>query len=216
MVVSLEDSLRRLRTDYVDIYHLHGVRPDAYTDLRDRLLPTLVKLKEQGKIRYLGITEAFNDDPGHALLAQALDDDLFDVVMVGFNLLNQSARELVFPRTRAQNVGTLIMFAVRRALSRPARLRELLDELAARGQLDKRTAEAGLDFLLHADGAHSLPDAAYRFVRDEPGAHVVLSGTGSRAHLLENLASLEAPALPARDRERLLTLFEGVADITGQ
>jgi L-galactose dehydrogenase len=64
-----------------------------------------------------------------------LADDLWDVVMVGFNLLNQSARHKVFARTLERNVGTLIMFAVRRALSRPERPRELLDERAARGKL---------------------------------------------------------------------------------
>jgi aryl-alcohol dehydrogenase-like predicted oxidoreductase len=212
---SLEQSLRRLRTEYVDIYHLHGVRPAQYVELRERLLPTLQKLREQGKIRFLGITEAFAADPTHDMLVRALQDDLWDVVMVGFNLLNQSARDKIFPLTLARNVGTLIMFAVRRALSRPDRLRELLGDLAARGKIGRELVDTGLDFLLHAEGARSLPDAAYRFVRDEPGAHVVLSGTGNVEHLLENVASLARPALPGRDRARLIELFRGVEDVSG-
>jgi len=215
VVRSLEDSLRRLRTDYVDIYHLHGVRPNQYEALRDRLVPTLHKLREQGKIRFLGITEAFAADPTHDMLSRALADDLWDVVMVGFNLLNQSAREKVFPRTLERNVGTLIMFAVRRALSRPDRLRELLLDLAARGKVERSLVDDGLDFLLHAEGASSLPDAAYRFCRDEPGAHVILSGTGSVEHLLENVHSLARPPLPERDRARLIELFSGVNDVSG-
>jgi len=215
VVRSLEDSLRRLRTDYVDIYHLHGVRPDQYESLRDRLVPTLHKLRAQGKIRFLGITEAFAADPTHDMLERALTDDLWDVVMVGFNLLNQSARDKVFPRTLERNVGTLIMFAVRRALSRPDRLRELLIDLSARGKVDRSLVDGGLDFLLHAEGATSLPDAAYRFCRDEPGAHVVLSGTGSVEHLLENVHSLARPSLPGRDRARLIEVFSGVNDVSG-
>ncbi|HEY6879108.1 MAG TPA: aldo/keto reductase [Polyangiales bacterium] len=215
LVRSLEASLRRLRTDYIDIYHLHGVRPGRYVELRDRLLPTLIKLREQGKIRFFGITEAFHDDPQHTMLQAALADDLWDVVMVGFNMLNQSARELVFPRTLAQQVGTLIMFAVRRALSQSERLAQLLNELAARGKIDPETAAQGLGYLIHESGAVSMVDAAYRFCRDEPGAHVVLSGTGSAAHLRDNVRSLSRPVLPARDRARLIAQFSGVDDVSG-
>jgi len=213
---SLEASLRRLKTDYVDVYHLHGVRPAQYATLRERLLPTLQELKAEGKIRFIGLTEAFNADPAHQTLDRALADDDWDVVMIGFNILNQSARERVFPRTIARRVGTLIMFAVRRALSRPDRLRELLQDLAARGKISREIAEQGLDFVLGAGGASSLPDAAYRFVRDEPGAHVILSGTGDEAHLRENVRSLDAPPLPAATRARLIELFQAVDDVSGQ
>lgn len=216
LVDSLEQSLRRLHTDYVDIYHLHAVQPSNYEALRDALVPTLHKLRDQGKIRFLGITEAFHADPQHQMLQQALDDDLWDVVMVGFNLLNQSARRTVFARTLERDVGTLIMFAVRRALSRPARLRELLEELAARGKVPPSLVEEGLTFLLREDGASSLPDAAYRFCRAEPGAHVILSGTSSIDHLRENVTSIARPPLQERDRARLIELFGAVDDVTGQ
>jgi aryl-alcohol dehydrogenase-like predicted oxidoreductase len=215
VVQSLEASLRRLNTDYIDVYHLHAVRPGSYASLRERLLPTLQDLRTQGKIRFIGLTEAFNADPKHEVLVEALRDDDWDVVMVGFNALNQSARERVFPATLDKRVGTLIMFAVRRALSRPDRLRELLQDLAARGTISREVAEQGLDFVLGAGGASSLPDAAYRFVRDEPGAHVILSGTGDEAHLRENVRSLDAPPLPAATRARLIELFQGVDDVSG-
>ena len=215
VVRSLEDSLRRLGTDYVDVYHLHGVRPDAYADGRERLAPALLRLREQGKIRFLGITEAFAVDPDHRMLARALADDLWDVVMVGFNILNQSARRTIFPAAIERRVGTLVMFAVRRALSRAERLREVLAELAARGKLPPEAAEQGLEFLLRDGVAGSIPDAAYRFCQDEPGVHVVLSGTGSHEHLVENIRALTGPALPARARERLAHLFARVDDVSG-
>ena len=69
------------------------------------------------KLRFIGITEGFNSDSGHDMLQRALQDDVWDVMMVGFNILNQSARERVFPTAMEKNVGILIMFAVRRALS---------------------------------------------------------------------------------------------------
>lgn len=215
VTLGLEASLKRLGTDYVDIYHLHGVAPDEYPALRDRVVPELTRLREQGKLRFIGITEKFLADPAHRMLTQALEDDVWDVVMVGFNLLNQSARERVFARTRACNVGTLVMFAVRRALSRPERLAELLNDLHRRGRISAEAAASGLDFLVRADAAASIPDAAYRYCRYEPGAHVVLSGTKNPSHLLENLASLSRPDLPAADRARLDELFRGIDDVSG-
>ncbi|WP_437574762.1 aldo/keto reductase [Sorangium sp. So ce887] len=215
VVSSLHASLGRLGTDHIDVYHLHGVLPHHYADLRERIVPVLLRLREQGKIRFLGITEAFAADPSHAMLEQALRDDFWDVVMVGFNLLNQSARTSVFPLTRAKNVGTLIMFAVRRALSQPERLRELLADLAERGKVSTELAAEGLDGLLEGEDISSLPDAAYRFCRDEPGAHVILSGTSSVAHLLENARSIDAPPLTARARERLIEAFARVDDVSG-
>jgi predicted aldo/keto reductase-like oxidoreductase len=95
-VKGLEDSLQRLGTDYVDVYHLHGVRDEQYDYARDNLVPLLLKLKAQGKIRFLGITEVFAADPAHRMMQRAVQDDYWDVVMVGFNILNQSARDRIF------------------------------------------------------------------------------------------------------------------------
>ena len=93
----VDGCLRRLQTDCVDILHLHGVAAEDYAYIREELVPALLELREEGKIRFVGITEAFIPDPQHRMLAQALKDDCWDVMMVGFNLLNQSARERVFP-----------------------------------------------------------------------------------------------------------------------
>jgi hypothetical protein len=46
------------------------VGPDEYPALRDRVLPTLERLREQGKVRFLGITETFLADPAHRMLEQ--------------------------------------------------------------------------------------------------------------------------------------------------
>ena len=126
---SFERSLKNLGTDYIDIYHLHGVILQDYDYLYSEIVPTLLELRDQDKIRYIGITERFNPDPDHSMLERALQDDVWDVMMVGFNILNQSARNRVLAKTIEKNIGVLIMFAVRLALSRPKRLKECIDEL---------------------------------------------------------------------------------------
>ncbi|MBX3011568.1 MAG: aldo/keto reductase [Caldilineaceae bacterium] len=214
----LEASLKRLGTDYIDVYHLHGVRPEQYEDLVAAVGPTLQQLRQQGKIRFIGITELTNSDPNHTMLQRALQDDLWEVMMVGFNLLNQSARQRVFAETQAKGIGVLIMFAVRLALSRPARLQEVLQELAAKGEIDPQEFDQAdpLGFLVREGGAVSVPDAAYRFCRDEPGAHVVLVGTGNPDHLQENLASFDRPPLTPAVVARVQQLFRRVDSVSGQ
>jgi aryl-alcohol dehydrogenase-like predicted oxidoreductase len=214
----LEQSLRRLGTEYVDLYHLHGVEPDHYPFAVNRLVPALVKLREQGKIRGVGITEAFGADPQHRMLQQALCDNCFDVVMVGFNLLNQSARVRVLEKTKQENVGVLIMFAVRKALSRPVQLREAIQKLKEQGLVDLAgyDSQEPLEFLLTEAGASSYPDAAYRYCRHEPGVHVVLTGTGNLLHLGSNVESLLKPPLPAPVLLKLREIFAKVDCVSGR
>jgi len=129
--------------------------------------------------------------------------------MVGFHMMHQNARERVFPLTRANRVGTLLMFVVRNIFSRPELLRTTIRNLVAAGELPQWLTEGPdpLEFLLHESGASTIPDAAYRFVRHEPGVDVVLFGTGDPEHLRTNIASLLKPPLPKPDRERLAALF---------
>jgi aryl-alcohol dehydrogenase-like predicted oxidoreductase len=215
---SLAQSLERLRTDHVDIYHLHGVALEDYDYLASEIVPTLRRLRDQGRIRFIGITEGFNRDPGHAMLQRALQDDVWDVMMVGFNMLNQSARDRVFPTAMAKGVGILIMFAVRLALSKPERLVQVLRELIGRGEVNAADIDMDdpLGFLVHEGGAASLTDAAYRFCRYEPGTHVILSGTGNPDHLRANVRSFSRPPLPQEDAARLRHIFRRVDSVTGQ
>ena len=213
---SLEQSLRRLRTDYIDIYHVHGVEPQEYPYVSDNLVADLLRLKEQGKIRFMGVTEAFIEDTKHQMLQRALEDRWWDVVMVGFNILNQSARAAVLSKTLERNTGVLVMFAVRKALSQPARLSEIWAELKQKGLVDGGSSVGGpLDFLIKEGSSSTIPEAAYRFCRHEPGVHVVLSGTGSADHLKANIESLTKPPLPAAVIARLREIFGKVDCITG-
>jgi L-galactose dehydrogenase len=215
---SLEESLKHLGTDYVDIYYLHGAVLKDYDYLMSEVVPVLQKMRGQGKIRFIGVTEFFNADPQHAMLQRALQDDIWDVMMVGFNMLNQSARERVFPKTIQKNIGAVVMFAVRLAFSRPERLRQIIEELIKNKQIYSSDIDIDnpLGFLIHEGGAISLTDAAYRFCRYEPGPHVIFSGTGSIDHLEANIESFERPPLPQEDIIKLRNIFKNVDSVTGQ
>ena len=151
------------------------------------------------------VTRSGYDD----LLRRAVEDEVWDVVMVAFHMMHQNARAKVFPRTIANRVGTLLMFAVRNIFSRPERLASALRELTRRRELPRWLADAPnpLGFLVHEAGASTITEAANRFARHEPGVDVVLFGTGEPDHLRANIAALSAPPLPLADRLTLTKLF---------
>jgi aryl-alcohol dehydrogenase-like predicted oxidoreductase len=98
------------------------------------------------------------------------------------------------------------MLAVRGIFAKPERV-----AVAMRGRCDR----AGESWLAKAEplppgsegGASNITEAAYRFVRHEPGVDVVLFGTGDAGHLRTNIQSLLKPPLPEADREKLAALF---------
>ncbi len=214
---SLEQSLTNLGTDHVDIYHVHGAAPKDYRNAVERHLPTLLRLRDEGKIRAVGITERFVVDSSHQMVERAVRDNVWDVIMVGFNLLNPCARRNIFPLTAANGVGVLVSYALRRALSQPERLKKLCAQLVADGAVPAGALnlEDPLDFVTQEGAAVSVQDAAYRFCRHEPGVDVVLTGTGNPQHLKSNVESFCRPPLPAPVQQRLKELFGNIEGLTG-
>jgi aryl-alcohol dehydrogenase-like predicted oxidoreductase len=209
VVASLDNSLRLLGTDYVDVFNLHGIEAHEYDYALNTIAPALLREKEKGKIRHIGLTENPIVDFTNEMLRRAVRDPIWEVYMVGFHMMHQGARRDVFPITQQKGIGTLIMFAVRSIFADPLRVAREMKELARKGLVEKWLGETDdpLGFLVHAGGAANMIDAAYRFVRHEPGVDVVLFGTGDVAHLRTNVASLLKPPLPATDRAKLSALF---------
>ncbi len=209
LVANVDASLVRLKTDYVDVFLLHGVPPADYDHCMSVYAPALLREVEKGKIRFLGLSETSPRDPEQAMLKRALADDVWRVYMLAFHMLNQGARRDIFPATQRQGIGTLMMFVVRNIFSRAGLLQETVAKLIAEGKLDAAAVDQAdpLGFLRYDGGAQTLTDAAYRFARYEPGSDVVLFGTSNRRHLEANIKSILMPPLPARDVQKLYDLF---------
>jgi aryl-alcohol dehydrogenase-like predicted oxidoreductase len=217
VVASLDNSLRLLGTDTIDVFNLHGVYAHEYKHAIENIVPALLEQKAKGKIRHIGITENPIEDHINAMLKLAERDSVWEVYMVGFHMMHQGARKNVFPHTRAKGIGTLLMFAVRSIFADPPRIAREMKELAANRLVDKSLGEGNdpLGFLVHAAGASNLTEAAYRYARHEPGVDIVLFGTGDAGHLKSNVASLLKPPLPQADRDKLATLFGHLTTGTG-
>ena len=209
IVASLDKSLRQLDTDYIDVYQLHGVPPAAYDHAAERSGPGAAAGEGKGQV------PPSRDYRNRAPRPRAPD---IKSGSTGRRLGRRDGRvphdasECAGPGLSADpanRVGTLLMFAVRNIFSQPERLRATVRDLAAAGEVPQSLAdtEDPLEFLIHEGGASTVPDAAYRFVRHEPGVDVVLFGTGDPEHLRTNIASILKPPLPAADSAQLSTLF---------
>jgi len=169
----------------------------------------LVRLKEQGKVRHVGITETSPNDPEQRMLTQAIQEAPWEVTMLAYSLMNQGARHRIFPATRRRGVGTLLMFVVRNLFSKAAYRHDIFARLVEQGHLDASILADGdpLGFLVAEGAAESITDAAYRYARHEQGVDVVLFGTGDKAHVKDNVDSILRPSLAPRIIERIHATF---------
>jgi aryl-alcohol dehydrogenase-like predicted oxidoreductase len=183
----VEQSLKTLRTDRIDVLHLHAVSPSQYPSAVAKALPLLLKMKEEGKVRAVGITEQYLGDPGHKMLRDAVGIPAFDSVMVGFNLRDPSAADFVIPAAAEAGIGVIGMFAVRGL---------------------GRDPDKELNKIIIETGSRGLPDLAYRYCRHQCGMGVVLTGTGDPEHLRQNVEAVLSPPLPAPMLQRLEAWFD--------
>ena len=107
LLEELDTSLRNLRTDWIDVYQLHGV---SSREQWDRIrspggaLEALYEARDKGKIHHLGIT---SHDP--ALLSEIVKEDIFETIMIPYNYLATIPAEELLPLCHKMNVGTVAM-----------------------------------------------------------------------------------------------------------
>lgn len=114
---SAEESLRRLRRDRLDILLGHGIRTLESLDryMNDGCYEAMARLREQGKVRFIGISELSTVDGTHEILKRAVPTGALDVVMLTINLLLQNAVESVLPLCARHDVGTAVMMPLNQA-----------------------------------------------------------------------------------------------------
>lgn len=212
LAASAEASLRRLKRGRLDILLGHGLRTLESLDrfMNGGCLDAMVRLRAQGTVRFIGISELSEGDGTHEILQRAVPTGAFDVVMLTLNFLLQTAAESVLPLCRRHHVGTVVMMPLNQAsresglVSVPAAL-ECVRRHVAKGNLPARapyTDASLLEFLQ----PYPVPEAALRYVL----AHDVSTccvGMASPDRLQANLRALERPCLDPDRMRRLRELF---------
>ena len=212
---SMERSLDRLETDYVDVMMIHGILASEYESVVERFVPVLERMRDQGKVRFRGFSTRYIADPAQKIVPYALrsDPDLWDVVMLKYGILNQIMAKDAMPLAVENGVGVLNMASVRIKLPIPALLEELIVEWKDKGYVapDSIPAQDPLGWLVN-DDVDSVVSAAYKFAADHPAISSVITGTSNPEHLESNIAALEEPRLQDGDSTRLRLLFGDIAE----
>ena len=212
---SMERSLDRLETDYVDVMMIHGILASEYESVVERFVPVLERMRDKGKVRFRGFSTRYIADPAQEIVPYALrsDPDLWDVVMLKYGILNQIMAKDAMPLAVENGVGVLNMASVRIKLPIPALLEKLIAEWKDKGYIapDSIPAQDPLGWLVN-DDVDSVVSAAYKFAADHPAVSSVITGTSNPEHLESNIAALEEPRLHDGDSTRLRLLFGDIAE----
>jgi aryl-alcohol dehydrogenase-like predicted oxidoreductase len=230
--ISLEGSLARLRLDRVDILHLHnpitgngGGSSLSVRQVLDEVVPAFERLRQQGKIRFLGIT-ALGDT---AALHQVIDAHAFDSAQVVYNMLNPSAAEelptsypaqdygRLFDHTKAAGVGVVgIRVLAGGALSGSAERHPIAspapEPLGSAMSYDADIDRARRLIALVKEGfATSLTEAATRFALSHPAMGTILVGMATPQQFEDALAAAQKGPLPPAALDRLSALRQTFA-----
>ncbi len=202
---SVEESLRLLKRDHIDILMIHEPdRPGQYdwwTDpvaFHGPVLDLLAELRRNGTIRYTGLggTTAYE-------LARIIRTGRFDVVLTAFNysLLWREAEIEVLPAAREQGMGIIIGSP----LQQGALARRYDEEIASGApwlSSPRRAQYRALYAFLDEIGL-PLTEVALRFVISNPHISCTLMGARSQAEVEQNVAAVEKGPLPADILKRL-------------
>jgi len=216
LVESVETSLRRLQRDHVDVLLGHGIRSLETLErfMADGCYEAMLRLKQQGKARFIGISELSEADGTHEVLQRAIPTNAFDVVMVTMNMLLQTAAHTVLPLCHEFDVGTVVMMPLNQpssdcGLTSVSAALEAVRRLVSQSDLPAAapyTSPDVFDFLT----PHAIPDAALRYVL----AHAISTccvGTLSVDRMKQNLSAIDPPYLDDFRLRRIRDLFGGVS-----
>jgi L-galactose dehydrogenase/L-glyceraldehyde 3-phosphate reductase len=229
---SLEGSLARLRLERVDIFHLHnpvteqgGGTALSVRQVLDDVVPAFERLRQHGKIRFLGMT-AVGDT---VALHQVIDSGVFDSAQIVYNMLNPSAAvELpqnypaqdyrrLFDHTKANGVGVVgIRVLAGGALSGSAERHPIAgpapEPIGSAMSYDADIDRARRLSPLVAEGfAGSLTEAATRFAISHPAMGTILVGLATPQQFEDSLIAVEKGPLPQDALDRLAALQQAFA-----
>lgn len=204
---SLEGSLRRLRTDYLDVLLLHNPDADMYAGT-DPLWEALERAREEGKIRHFGASLDFAAE-AEACLANTGSE----VLEILFSVFHQDVRR-AFPAIRRRGAGTIVKVPLDSGwLTGRFDAKSRFGGIRSRwtpGQIEQRARLVSQLHWLTADGT-PLAEKALGYVLAYDEVSCVIPGLRNTRQLDGNLAAVGRPLGPS-ERERLETFWE---DFTG-
>ena len=204
----MDESLRRLQTDYIDLYQLHN--PTVEVIERGAVWEVLEHAKKAGKIRHYGVSINSMEE-GTA----AVKDGRAETIQVEYNLLAQEPAETFFPAAQQANIGVIARVPLKRGIL-TGKLKQS-DEQRFQGEDVRARSFKGeafaqelakaeqLKFLAHGP-VQSLGQAAIAFCIAHPAVSVVIPGARNAEQMRENASAADIE-IPAADLDKISDLW---------
>jgi aryl-alcohol dehydrogenase-like predicted oxidoreductase len=197
---SIERSLKRLRTDRVDLVQLHSCALDVLR--RGDAIAALETARSRGWTRYIGYS-------GDGAAARgAVESGRFDTLQTSVSIADQEAIELTLPLARERGMGVIAKRPIANVAWRYAR------KPAEPYYQDYWERLRTLDYPFLRGAAKSGVKTALRFTLGVPGVHTAIVGTTKPERWRENAALLGDGRLPEAERERIRARWKAVAPPT--
>ena len=189
---AVRDSLKRLQTDYIDLYQLHGGTID---DPIDETIEAFEELKQGGLIREYGISSI----RPNVIREYAKKSDIVSV-MTQYSLFDRRPEEFTLKFLESHNIGVLVRGAVAKGLlaGKPAveYLSHSQDEVArVQGELQHSFSQE-----------RTIAQTAIRYCLDSKTVSTVVAGASNEAQLKENIATLGSAPLTENELQKLKEL----------
>ncbi|WP_232058157.1 aldo/keto reductase [Cohnella abietis] len=198
---SVEDSLNRLQTDWIDLLQIHDVEKQQYEVIMNETVPALQKLQQDGKIRYIGVTTR-----DLQLLMRYMRTACFDAIQfyARYMLIDYTAKDEVLPLASSMGIGVIngSVLGMGILADAPAHFldQETLDQAEYRMEQLK---------FLRKQESKGLIEPGMRFSLGNPDIHVTLTGTSSLNSLRNNLSFCDGKGLEPNDLLKVQALFQG-------
>jgi aryl-alcohol dehydrogenase-like predicted oxidoreductase len=185
VIAGVEQSLRRLRTDYLDVVQFHA-SPTTETLRDEGGLEALLELQRAGKVRFIGMSGTLPNLP------EQIDAGVFDVFQIPYSAVQREHEELI-SSAAASGAGTVIRGGVAKGALATDK-HEASPRGLTPGEVLDTWQRAHLDDLL---GGASRSEFVLRFTLSHPNVHTTIVGTVDAAHLAANVAAARKGPLPA-------------------
>jgi len=183
-IEQMEQSFKRLRTSHIDLIQVHNLI-DTQTHL-----DTLRRWKEQGRIRYIGVTHYRVD--AYAELARVIRDETLDCVQFNYSIATREAEHMLLPLAAEQRTAVLIN-------------RAFEDGRLFAQVRGKPLPEWAAEFDCTSWGQYFL-----KYVISHPAVSCVIPATSKLKHLVDNMGAGRGRLPDAAMRARMVTHFESL------
>jgi aryl-alcohol dehydrogenase-like predicted oxidoreductase len=182
----IEQSLRRLGTDRLDLVQVH-MSPSRAQLAADRTVETMLSLRDEGKVRFIGMSGILPNLPDHIAMG------VFDVFQIPYSAVQREHEELI-TAAAATGAGTLIRGGAARGAPAEDKAWRQGPIGLDQGEGQRRWESSGIDDLL---GEMSRIEFVLRYTLSHPHLSSTIVGTSNAGHLRSNVAIAEKGPLPA-------------------